>query len=467
MIPRIGILFLTSGWFRQVGLQSSSSSLSEMVEEIATEIITKLKVFADIEYHGIIFSEEQAGRDAGLIGGAEVDGLILAPLMWCEDQILVAALQHLQNLPILLCTFMPDKKLPDFLSFDEMLKGSGSVGTLQMSGYLKRAGYLYRSVSGYYKDKQVYDEIETHCKSFLVRKKLSTAICGVLPYHCDQMLVTHVNDEVLNARYGIRIKYLQLKQVKVLAQSMTMDDINDFKRYLSKVKIEVSDENLNEGVRYALALEQIVASENLDILAINDVCDEIHESFGLRPCLENPHLTVRETVICMEADASAGIAMYLIQNFTGKRPFYSELLNADLQNNALLMGHAGYHNAVNADPGIPVKIIPDIEYKNAGGFGGACTYFKFRPGPVTAVNCIFDGDRLRFTVFEGESMPGSEVLEGNSHLLCKINLPIKNFYKTVLDLGVSQHWIVVPGHHAKDIGILCDWLDMGFFRVES
>ena len=131
------------------------------------------------------------------------------------------------------------------------------------------------------------------------------------------------------------------------------------------------------------------------------------------------------------------------------------------------MGHAGYHTTVNADPGQTVRIIPDIEYKNAGGSGGACMYFKFKSGPVTAVNSIFDGERLRLCVFEGESLPGSEVLEGNSHLLCKITFPVKEFYKEVLDLGVSQHWIVIPGHHADAVEILCEWMDMGFVLLDS
>jgi len=163
---KIGILFFTAGWFRDVGLQSSSSALTDEVQKIAEKIIKKLSAFCEPIFDGVIYSIKDAESAAEKINQVEVDGLIISPLMWCEEQILRAALKKLPKLQILICTFFPSKSLAKQLAFNEMLKGSGSVGSLQMSGFLRREEYFYKSVAGYYRDEKIYQEIQIHCLSF-------------------------------------------------------------------------------------------------------------------------------------------------------------------------------------------------------------------------------------------------------------------------------------------------------------
>ena len=228
----------------------------------------------------------------------------------------------------------------------------------------------------------------------------------------------------------------------------------------------INEKNLIEGIKYALAMEKIVDITDINILAMNDVIEAMHDCFGLRPCLTNPRLSKSGLVVSMEADIAAGVAMYLLRRFTGESQFYTEIFTADIKNNALLMGHAGYHDTVNSDPEYQVSIVPDVEYQNTDPFTGACSYFKFKPGPVTAVNCVYTGEKLRLAVFEGESLHGPPKLEGNCHLFCKTKLPVKEFYNRTIQLGVSQHWIVGPGHRMNNLETLCYWLNIEFFPID-
>ena len=213
-------------------------------------------------------------------------------------------------------------------------------------------------------------------------------------------------------------------------------------------------------------MEKIIGEEEIDILAMNDIIDEMHQCFGLRPCLANPGLSESGVVVSMEADIAAGIAMYILRLFTVESPLYSEIFTADIEKNALLMGHAGFHDCVNHDDNYPVKVVPDVEYKNSDPFAGACTYFKYKSGPVTAVNSVYNGEKLRWTVIEGNSLPGPPKLEGNCHLFCRIELPVKDFYEKTIQLGVSQHWIVVSGRFRKKLETLCNWLDIDYYSID-
>ncbi|MBC8181791.1 hypothetical protein H8E88_11790 [candidate division KSB1 bacterium] len=467
--PKIGILFITSGWFREVGLQTSASPLSDEVQKIASEIIGNLPAFCEPIYNGVIYSTEDAEIAAQKINQANVDGLIISPLMWCEDQILLAALKNLPELPILICTFFPYESLPDYLDFPTMLKGSGSVGTLQMSGLLKREEYNYKSVAGYYRDENLFAEIQSHCLSFGIKQLLKKTRCGILPFPCDQMSTTFVDDFNIRKLYGVELKYLELQRFKKEAEKVTTNEIENFISITKGkcIEIEVDQKNLNEGAKYALAMEKVVLQEQLNILAMNDVCNEMHDCFGLRPSLTNPQLSESGLVVSMEADVAAGIGMFIMRQLTGETPFYTEPLTADWEKNAILLGHAGYHDSSNCDEKYSVKIIPDAEYKNSDPFTGACTYFKYKPGPVTVVNSVYNGKRLQFIAFEGNSLPGPPVLEGNCHLLCETNIPLKTFYEQVIQTGVSQHWIVIGGSHLKELAILCSWLNIDYLNLHQ
>ncbi len=464
--PKIGVLLITSGWFRNVGLQSDLSSFSIEVEKIGREIVEQISEFSDPVYSGVLFSEAAASKSADEIINTGVDGLIISPLMWCEDQILRAALKKLPALPIILCTFIPYTTLPEFLNYSEMLKGSGTVGTLQSSGFLKREGYDYQAVTGYYKDSKVYEIIKDYCNAFKVRKLLQTAICGVLPFPCNQMSTTYVDEFIIRKLYGVEYKYLEISRLFKEAQESTQNEIDEFKRTIKEKGyiIEVDDRNLNEGIKYALSMEKIVNAENINIFCINDIIEEMHTVTGLRPSLYNHRMSESGVVVAMEADISGGIGMYILKMFTGETPLFTEVLTADLEKNSLVLGHAGYHEAVNYDDNYPVRIVPDVEYKTTGRFSGAVSCIKYKPGDVTLVNCIYDGNRLRFTVFEGESVECAPKLEDTNHLFCRLNLPVVDFFNNVLKLGVSQHFLVIPGKYCDRLERLCQFVDIEFVR---
>ena len=462
--PKFGILFFTSGWFREVGLQTSSSNITEEVDKIGDEIVKSFSQFMEPVYSGVIFSEAEARDAAREIKAADVDGIIICPLMWCEDQIFREALKMLPGLPLIVCGLFPYRSLSDFVSYQEMIKGSGMVGILQMSGFLRREGYFYRPVSGYCRDPEVYEEIEEYCLALAIARKLKKVRCGILPFRCDSMSTTFVDEFRIRELYGIELKYLELARFKEEAQNRTEDEIKQFEKLIRDegYVVEVDQKNLTEGIKYAIAMYRILLDEGINIFVMNDIIDEMHSCFGMRPCLSNPGLTSSNIVVTMEADIAAGIGMYVLQLFSGEIPFYSELFTADLDKNSFLMGHPGYHSASNYDENYPVRIVNDIEYENSDPFTGACTYFKYRPGPVTAVNSVYNGDRLRWTAFEGYSLEGPPKMEGTCHLFCKIERPVKDFCNRAVQIGVSQHWIVVPGHFMKKLERLCALLNIEY-----
>jgi L-fucose isomerase-like protein len=465
--PKIGVLFLTSGWFRDVGLQTEESGLSRKLDGIAREIVKRISAFAETVFSGVVFSVEEARKAAANIREGRVDGMIVAPLTWCEDQILRAALKELDPLPILLWTCLPSDQLPDHLQFQETLWGSSAVGSLQLSGLLKRDGLRYGSVVGHYRDPETYDSIRLQTAAIGISRKLHRLRVGVLPFRCDQMSTTYVDEYRLRKAYGVEVQYLELETVRRAAQSVPELETTPFMEGLSDrgYIVEVDERNLREASKYAIAFDRLFRQEGLDLLAMNDVIDEMHSCFGLRPCLDNPALAQAEAVVSMEADISAALAMKILRLSSGESPFYTEPQGVDIRGNSLLMGHAGYHDSSNRDPEGPLRIVPDVEYMSSDRFSGAAVYFKYRPGPVTAVNSVFHGERLKWQAFEGESLPGAPVLEGNCHLLCRLEADVRTVLNRSVEGGASQHWVVYGGHRLKELKMICQWLDIELLEL--
>jgi L-arabinose isomerase len=273
------------------------------------------------------------------------------------------------------------------------------------------------------------------------------------------MSVTWVDEFALRARHGIEIVPLECSAVAAKARGVGSAALAEYRAHLERLgaTARVGQGVLERGMRLALAVEEIADERGLAGLALNDIAPELHVALGSRPCLPSFRLCERGFVVSMEADIAACAAMLLLARFTGEAPFYSEVLNLGPEDNWLLMGHAGWHDPRGRDPVEPMIIGADEEYRSNGGGEGAALIYKAAAGPVTAINSVFDGKGLRWTVFEGESLPGPARLEGYSHLVCRTDEPVRALVDRWIERGVSQHWVVVPGRRAAEIATLCRW----------
>ena len=78
--PRLGLLLVTSGWFREVGLQEADSALSSEVERTAAEIVRRVSAFAEPVGGSVLYAPEAAQEAGREIAHSHVDGVLLVPL---------------------------------------------------------------------------------------------------------------------------------------------------------------------------------------------------------------------------------------------------------------------------------------------------------------------------------------------------------------------------------------------------
>ena len=140
-----------------------------------------------------------------------------------------------------------------------MIQGSGAVCTLQLSGMLKRERRWFRAVAGPVGEELTYRRIGGWARAMAVARRLNGLRVGVLPFRCDQMSTTYVDEFELRRLYGVELVYLELERVRREAAGVGAGELDGLRLAIEQgcARVRVDPRNLEEGLRYALALQKV------------------------------------------------------------------------------------------------------------------------------------------------------------------------------------------------------------------
>ncbi len=459
--PKIGFLFLTSEWFTQVGAtQGSFSSLPTALKTDLEGIKAALEPEMALVSSGVIASPQQVAGAIQEFQREAVDAVVIVYLTWGEDWTLIEAVQRLGDCPFLLWCYVPFERLPDPLSMPEMLRASGPVGSLQASGPLKRLGKRFVTAFGSYSNPQTIQHIARFARAARLAQDLKHAMIGVLPYRCDQMSGTYVDEFRLKHELGPELKYLATHDYRSVCEALPEGQVQAFIQELRSqypAAPNLTQAGLERGARVSLGLAEFVKQHHLDALAIEDVGEEMHRVLGLRPCLAVPSL-FEQVVVSMEAEVGGAVALLMLQQFSGNPVMYTELFSVDISENCLLLGHAGMQDARLSDE---IILEPDGEYLESEP-DSAWMSFRARGGPVTLLSVFCDRQRFKLVVARGQALGGPRRLLGSPHAVVHLETPLDSFISRALHTGMTQHFGLVHGDVCADLKMLAEILDLEY-----
>jgi L-arabinose isomerase len=354
------------------------------------------------------------------------------------------------------------------MTMTDLFRASGPVGALQASGPLKRLGRRFGFAFGPAGDPAAIRPIAAFCRAARVARALRRVAIGVLPYRCDQMTGTYVDEFRLRKELGPELKYLSILDYKTFCDEVAPARVEQFLHELRArypLSASVTAAGLERAARASLGLAGLVERHHLDALALEDVNEELHRLVGLRPCLAVPELSAR-AVVSMEADVSAAAGLWILRELTGQAPMYTEIFTCDLRENALLMGHAGMHDAPRlVESPADILIEPDGEYAESEP-DSAWMRFRARGGPVTLLSIFCDVERFKLVIARGEAVGGPPRLLGSPHIYVKIKPPLADFFEQAIRTGMTQHWAVVHAEVVDELQALAGILGLDEVTIE-
>ena len=302
--PKVGLLLLTADWFIQVGAsQGSFSELPHRLNQDAAIIVRILSPFLDIFNPGVLSTIDEVDEAITTFIHQDIDALIICYITWGEDRLILRAVERLASIPLLLWCYTPGKYLPNVMTMVDLFEASGVVGAVQASGPLKRLGTRFSFAFGSPENPQTARKIVAFSKAAQTARVLKNITIGVLPYRCDQMTGTYVDEFRLKMEIGPELKFISTQTYKELCEQVPDSEVQNFVDDLKRTYAfteTMTDSGIHNAARVSLGLAELAHHFNLDAVAINDVEDELHRAVGLRPCLGNQKLFDR-AVVSMEA----------------------------------------------------------------------------------------------------------------------------------------------------------------------
>jgi len=452
--PRVALILLRAEWFDSV---VALPELVTAVQEDERSIRDFLAQSFEVTAFWTINSQDSLRFCTNEIKMLQVDLFILAFQVWSEDFYLNPLVDALAGRPLAVWCYLPWEKPPRPASFVQVLRGSGSVGTFEGLGTLRNLDVKFNFTHGPPQAPRVRQDLEIAGRAAQVWHLLSSARFGVLPARNEQMQSTFVDEFRLRAELGPQVQYLSVAELARRSASVEDNEVRDCLQNLHDTyKIQdVSSEDLELAARASLGLAYLAIDHRLDVLSLNDIDPELHETMGLRPCLYLPILDQHNTSLSLEGDLGAATALFILRHLVPSPTLFVEIWYWDEISNVIIAGHAGPQDPRLARSG-QAWISHDYEFAQSDRSRGAHFQFIAQPGRVTLLQLRGTPQGWQALLVGGEALDGPPRLESYPHAAIRLDPPIDTFVRQVAQAGSTQHWIMAYGDLQAEIQALCE-----------
>jgi L-fucose isomerase-like protein len=452
--PRISLILLRAEWFDSV---VALPELVTSVQEDERTIRDFLTQSFEIAGFWVVNSPSSLQACLEEINPLQVDLFILAFQVWAEDFFLKPIVDALAGNPLAVWCYLPWEQPPQPASFTQVLQGSGPVGTFEGLGTLRNLGVKFTFTHGSPVVPRVQRDLEIAARAAQVQRMLRSARFGILPARNEQMQSTFIDEFRLRSELGPQVLYLSVAELARKSASLEKQEVQDYIRHLQEeytIK-DVKHDDLELAARTSLGLAHLAIDHHLDVLSVNDIDPELHETLGLRPCLYPPHLDEHDAALSLEGDLGAATALFILRHLTDSPIFFVEIWYWDEANNVIVGGHAGLQDPRVARPS-EAWISHDYEFAQSDRSRGAHYQFITRPGQVTLLQLRGTPQGWQALLVAGEALDGPPRLEGYPHAAVRLDPPIDTFVRRVAQAGSTQHWIMAYGDVRSEVQALCE-----------
>ena len=379
--PTINLILLRAAWFDSV---VALPELSEAVKTDAEAITKTLEQIVQISGQWVVNSPSSLEVCLREFNSCEADLTVLAFQVWAEDSYLEPLRTLIVQQPLLVWCYLPTNQPKRPLSFVQVLRFSGPVGTLEGLGTLRNLELDFAFTQGPAGDPRVMKKISVQARAAQVKGALRNARFGLLPARNEQMESTFVDEFRLHTELGPQVQYLSVGKLQWVSSELADSEVQAYLEHLqsSYPLKDVDSADLEKAACLSLGLAHLAQDHKLDVISLNDINPELHRVLGMRPCLYPPLLQEIDAALSLEGDLGAATALFILRCLAGDPLFFVEIWFWDEVENVIVGGHAGVQNPQVARDGC-VWISFDYEYAQSDAYRGVHFQFVARAGPVT------------------------------------------------------------------------------------
>ena len=445
---KIGLLGL--GYFEYWRMYPELESIVKKDLEDAYQKLSSALPEFKLIYPGIVDTLDRADEAGAEFAEEKVDLLIIIEGTYIPDFITIHAINRCGTDPRLI--LFNSQTGYDVCSKDNYMatmRNSALIGISQLTGSFNKMKLDYEVVVGEISDPRAYNEIRTIAKACQSVKKLKMNTYGLIGHVFRGMYDLEFDTAKVKGFLGPEVMTIQAEQLVSLWEKVTEKEVNAesgklFKRFKHK-KIDLDD--VKRSCRVALAMRRLYEKYQLDGLCF--LGQHYIEKMTGAPARMGASLMLEHdrVMVACEGDIGGLVMMQLLYDFTDNVPFQAEWGQLDNKHNALfLLGHGIASSELGLNPTLTCS-------PEEWGFKGSGLNYEMimKPGPVTMGHFLNTGESWQMLISEGEAIDFPCLPCDEIHAMVKVESPVEEYMKKVLEKGVAHHLIVAHGSVTEEL----------------
>lgn len=443
--------------------ENPDTNLSWLIRQSAQCAIAELEPHFSLVHTDVILSVDDARAACEAYAREDVDVVLVVYLMYAGDEAISEIAREMRHKPFVLWSFNPVKKLSKTTNIYANFRLTGAPGLLQACTPLRRAGVRWDFVLGTPGDERLQTQlghIANVCETVRDLRKQRVLQVG---RRFGSMMAAWIDEARLRTDVGVAVDCASIQALKREYDVLSDAEVRAFvvgetRKYPVQ---DLSEEDLYTSARLTLATYRLCKKHGCGLLAMQDMDEELHETFGCRPQMTYQRMFEEDMSVGMEGDVISVIATWLAHRLSDGPSMYGEVLSYSEEDDMLVIGHASMHDLRLAGDN-PVTLIPDLECYESDPHQGVWNAFLAKPGTVTLFSLFEDIDGYKVFACTGESLPGEMIAPGYGHAMVKIGMPVAQFMERAIRLGTTQHFAYCYGDVKPRLKMLSERLRFAY-----
>ena len=468
--PKVGLFFLAGeSWWEAGVCDAKEGPYAGFIQKVAADTQRATDALAqdfDVVTSGLLHSQEDAVREAQRFNAENVDAILFCPIIWTNDPPVVAFIQEARRVPLMLWAYDPYGRVLESYKIEEWLRSSGPVSVQQSANIFRRFGWDYEVAFGNEQEARTIGHMKAFIRAAAVKRSLQGARIAVLPSPCRVVISTWVDELFLLERFGVQLTYVSVDAYVRLVRETPPAAAREYVQFLksSYPVVGVTDDELLESAKQALAMARLAEEQQLSGIALEDFNADIYRMLGFRPHLTHPRLSELGCTVGLEADVLGVLSTIVTGRLAGRMAMFNEFFTVDRAANTVLMGHPGQGELSFGDPAT-FMVTRDLEFDPSQPAGAWISY-RAKPGEMTFLNLTPEYGRLKVAAFTGHERGGPRLMDGYAHMLIHVPMDAGNLFERIVKLGLIQHWGTVHGNILPELQFLFRQLNLDLEVIE-
>lgn len=405
---------------------------------------------------GARFAREQLHCD-------KPDCLVVLPLV-ASFSAITDELARDWNRPLILFSALTEREIPKSLSMTKVVAQSQAFGAQAVANGWMRSGVRFHAIHQTAGSDEGTATLRRLLRTIQASIHLSKLRVGLIGDAFEGMSDIALNENDLRAHTGAQIVRIPITRVHAIMADLSSEERARLERELRRRfrfgRFSVLE--LDYSLRVALAIQKVIAAQQLDCAAFNshDAGGLKSKKLGLMCALGVTLATSNGCPVSEVGDLCTAFSLWLGRRLGGAS-FYTEIDSACISAREWLLLNSGEYDLAWKRGRTRPRLVRNTNFAGVNG-RGASVCAPLRAGPATIINFTptpFGEKPYRIQFCEGAIAKPWHPEIGVGNALFVVRSDARQIYEDWLAAGPVHHSATCPGHLAKELQWFCQMRD--------